>query len=774
MNPVSTSVLDNIGSSGSVISYFRDNRRSVPRKAKVALIGNFAPRQCGIATFTTDIYEQLAAFRPELDVDVYALEDSDDTKPCHQAVATIVRDDPNSYCVAARRINESCADVVWLQHEYGIFGGEHGAMVCDFVDRLAAPLILTLHTVLSSPHPEQEAVLRYLISRASGIMAMSKHSRELLAEKYGAPAHILKVIEHGAPDRPFGRKDEFKQRLGLQDRTVLTTFGLLSPNKGLENVIKALPAIVSSHPDVLYRIVGATHPNLVRREGTAYRDSLLALAESLGVSSHIQWIDRFLETDELLDQLEACDIYITPYLNMQQSTSGTLSYAVALGKAVVSTPYVHARELLADNVGLLIQPESPEAVAEATNSLLANPEGLLAMQRRAYTRGRSTIWRLFANSASELIEGARAPESKEIPLTATPGLSGVYAMSDGTGIIQHAIGVVPDRTSGYCLDDNARALMLMNVATAATDAERMNWNITYASFLQSAWNESAGRFRNFMNFDRNWCEEVGSEDSNGRAFWALGHTVELSPYADLRGWALHWCDKTIATIASLASPRAIAFATLGATAVLRHDPDHSGMRKMVADNARILLQLLGRERRPDWAWFETVLGYDNPRLCQALIEAGQVLGDERAIAEGLETLDWIAQQQTSAGGQFRPIGSETFGKEKTYLPFDQQPLEAHAAIDAAAVAYRHTGADRYFQHALVAWRWFFGANDRGALLGDIATGRCRDGLTPRGPNLNCGAESILALQLSHYRMFSMHSYRRQLEAGVRVGPRLDT
>jgi hypothetical protein len=585
---------------------------------------------------------------------------------------------------------------------------------------------------------------------------MSRHARDLLAGHYGAPHEILDVVPHGAPDRPFGRQVEFKARLGLAGRTVLTTFGLLGHGKGLETAIEALPAIVARHPDVVYRIVGATHPNLLAAEGEAYREGLQALAAELGVAGHIAWDNRFLETDELLDQLEACDIYITPYPNMQQSTSGTLSFAVALGKAVVSTPYLHARELLADGVGELVEPHSPAAIAQAVNALLDDPQRLTALQRRAYTRGRETIWPRFAEGAARLIEHAVRPtKERPVPLATAPAIAAVVAMSDTTGMLQHAIGIVPDRAHGYCLDDNARALMLMNVAEGLEPAERTRWRQVYASFIEHAWNPEANGFRNFMRYDRSWCEERGSEDSNGRALWALGQTVETADEPSLRFWARRLYDIALPHTSPEGSPRAVAFAMLGAAALLRRIPDHGASREFLATGGDFLHRLLDASRRPDWAWFEAMLGYDNPRLSQALIEAGLALGNARFVEAGLDSLQWIAGQQVAADGHFRPIGSDTFGHAHTSLPFDQQPLEAHAAIDAAAAAWRASGDSRWQERALAAWRWFFGANDRGVALADLVTGRCRDGVNPRGANENCGAESILAFQLGYYSLIGL-------------------
>jgi glycosyltransferase involved in cell wall biosynthesis len=752
----------------SIFSQLKDGE-PIPRR--IALVGTFTPRKCGMATFTNDVFEKLAKFHPTIQVDVYALDDPRDPLEYHGIAGAIRSVDREAYLAAARQINESGVDAVWVQHEYGIFGGRDGELVCEFVDRLAAPLILTAHTVLVEPGDLQLAILDHLVARASRIMVMSLHARDLLIEKYNAPHEILQIIPHGAPDRPFGRSEAFKAKLGLAGKNVLMTFGLLGPGKGIERAIEAMPAIVARHPDTVYRIVGATHPNLVAREGEAYREKLQACAERLGVARHVLWDNRFLETDELLDQLEACDVYVTPYFNLQQSTSGTLSYAVALGKAVVSTPYVHAKELLAGNAGVLIDPDCATAISDAVIALLDDPGELLALQRRAYAKGRQTIWPRFADGAATLIEAAVAPPGHKAPVTATPGLGGVFAMSDHTGMFQHAIGVVPDRRHGYCLDDNVRALMLMNVAAGLPDQERARWSLTYASFIQHAWNEDKRAFRNFMNFDRTWCEELGSEDSNGRTLWALGHAVENSADADLRAWAKHWYDTALPHCCNFASPRTIAFMMLGAAAVMRAQPGHRASREMLVKGGDVLFRLLERERRPDWAWFEAMLGYDNPRLSQALIEAGLALEDQDLAEAGLETLEWIAAQQISAQGHFRPIGSETFGREHAWLPFDQQPLEAQAAVEAARAAYAATQDPRWFAHAEAAWDWFFGANDRGVVLADLATGRSRDGISPRGANENCGAESILAFQLAHYSMLALARAQQRDSSGEHRGRR---
>ena len=757
---------------GAEIIAFSERRRGpevAVQPRRLALIGGFAPRKCGIATFTTDVFEQLALHRSEIAVDVWALIDEGDAPADPRVRATIVGGESAAYEAAARAINEGDYDAVWLQHEYGIYGGDSGERVLGFAERLAAPLILTLHTVLSDPSDHQRAILERLTALASQCMVMSNHSRDLLATRYGVDRARITVIPHGAPERPFGRQDMFKPGVGAAGRKVLMTFGLLGPGKGVETMISALPAIVARHPDVLYRIVGATHPRLVAEQGEAYRERLEALAAELGISANVQFDNRFLETDELLDQLEACDIYVTPYSNLQQSTSGTLSYAVALGKAVVSTPYVHARELLADGVGTLVEPDSAEALTKAILALLDHPAMLLASQKASYAKGRDTIWPRFAAASAALVESVavRLPVSYPAP-KALPGFSGVFAMSDSTGIYQHAIGIVPDRRHGYCLDDNVRALMLMLHAEGLDPADGQRLCMAYAGFIQHAWNDDVGAFRNFMNFDRTWCEDVGSEDSNGRTAWAMGLMMANGFDKSWTDWGQRWFDHALTALDGVESPRAVAFGMLGACAALRADPDHAGARALLERGGDFLHRLLHAARRPDWAWFEAVLGYDNPRLPQALLEAGVSLDRADWRSAGLESLAWVAERQVAPSGHFRPVGSEGFGREYTQLPFDQQPVEAWAAIEAAASAYRVTRGEQWLSHATAAYRWFFGANDRGVVLADIASGRCRDGITPRGANENCGAESILAFQLAHYAMAGLSRLSDQTPSNASV------
>ena len=727
-----------------------DESKAVSRPLRVALVGTFAPQKCGIATFTTDIFEQFRQFQPDVSIDLHILRDpaSDDIgEGDHgQRPAYINPEDPADFARAARQMNEDGVDAVWLQHEFGIFGGECGAHVLELIDRVAAPLIVTMHTVLPKPSAAQEAITRRLVARASRLMVMCKSSRDLLIERFGASGERICMIEHGAPDRALEPLDADR------DQRTLMTFGLIGPGKGLETAIEALPAIVARHPSTRYRIAGASHPNEVRRNGEVYRRGLEALAVRLGVSKHIEWVDRFLESDELLDMIGQSDIYLTPYPNMQQSTSGTLSYAVALGRAVISTPYIHARELLGDVGGVLVPPNDAAAIAREVNHLLDDPAQLAALQLKTYRRGRRTTWRHFAGNARAMLDAAVfADGTSALQERATPGLAAFDTLCDDTGILQHSRFVVPDRNHGYCLDDAVRALMLVHRVNWRGPGEELRRGSVFAAFIQHAWNPDRKAFRNFMNFDRSWCEDVGSEDSNGRTIWALGDCVELSRLAPMRDWARQGFKDFAPIALDFTAPRALAFAGLGAAAHLRASHDSDLARAIVQRCGDMLEKLIDRTRRPDWTWFETVLGYDNPRLSQALIECGTVTGNDRWVECGLDSLRWILENQCSVGGNFRPVGSDTFGKEGDILPFDQQPLEAWAAIEACATAHRHQPAERVWtDHARRAYRWFLGANDRNVALVDLQLGTCMDGVTPHGANRNCGAESLLAFQLAYY------------------------
>jgi len=729
---------------------------------RLALIGNFPPRRCGIATFTGDVHDALTTAFPELACDVYAMTDEGADYDYPEAVTLeLNQNHPADYLEAARRINQSGAQAVCIQHEYGIFGGSAGDHLLILLNALRVPVVTTLHTILTHPDPDQRRVLQHLVERSSRLVVMSRKGREILREVYDAPAAKISVIAHGAPDHPMVEPAGYKHRFGLSGREVLFTFGLLSPGKGLESMIRAMPAIVRARPDALYLILGATHPHLVAREGEAYRDSLRTLANGLGVGDAVHFVNTYVDTPLLLEYLAAADIYVTPYPNEAQITSGTLSYAVGLGKPVISTPYWHAAELLAEDRGVLTPFNDPEALAQASISLLSDDARRERIRNNAYAAGRGMIWPRLAEAYMNLFSTVREERAANLnrsvrpPVTTRPRLDAIEAMTDSCGIAQHAVFSVPDRRHGYCVDDNARALLLMVRLTRGADPPKAIDRLTgiYAAFVQHAWNPDMKRFRNFMSYDRQWLEPAGSDDSFGRTFWALGETAAFAWRDDLRAWARNLAFQTLPELEDFGAPRTMAFLVLGLVALDAAHPDHGEIRPLLGQIAQKLARSLEHQSTPEWRWFEHGLSYDNARLAEALIRGGLALGDHKLIQPGLEALDWLCVMQTAPSGCYRPVGSEGFdrGPYAQPHPFDQQPLEATATIEAAEAAFEATGDDLWLDRARQAYAWFLGENDLGVSLIQ-PDGGCYDGLTPHGPNLNRGAESLLSFQLATARM----------------------
>ncbi|HVF36426.1 MAG TPA: glycosyltransferase family 4 protein [Sphingomicrobium sp.] len=736
----------------------------------LALVGNALPRRCGMATFTSHVADALRQRFPGMKLDHYAMDDGN-ADVYGPDIHVIDAQSAQAYRDAAAKIEASGADAIWLQHEFGIFGGEAGSMVLELIGATRLPLITTLHTVLDQPSEAEDVVMRRVLDRSDRVIVMGSSGAEILQRRYGVKPKRIALIPHGVPDRPMREPDELKPRFGWQGRKVLMTFGLLAPDKGIRHMIEAMPAIVEAEPDTLYSVVGATHPNVARREGEAHRASLMALAQELGVGEHVRFVNRFVEQEDLLDMLQACDIYITPYLNMAQVTSGTLSYAVAVGKPVIATPYLHAREILADNHGLLVPRGDADALAGAAKELLSNEPRRLALSSAAYQRGRDMLW-------SKVVEQALAPLRRRAePRTALPTpsrgelpLDAIQRMTDEVGMMQHAIHSIPNRDHGYCIDDNCRALMVM--ARREWNRETSRLASTYAAFVQHGWNAERRRFRNFMGFDRRWLEDVGSDDSNGRTIWALGAVAARARDGALRDWALKLFDEAAPAIAELEPPRTRAFAALGGYELLQRHADHDLAKVMLQSSAEQLMRLHARAARDGWDWFEPSLTYDNARLPEALIRAGMALGRPEWVERGLACLGWLEGQQTGPRGTFRPVGCHGLGREYSPpLAFDQQPVEAAASVDAAWAAIEASGDLRWQAMAQQSFGWFFGDNDAGVPLADIEQGACFDGLMATGINRNQGAESILALHQASLAMRASGKQAGQLRSSVsEAGP----
>lgn len=732
---------------------------------KIAFVADYIPRKCGIATFTADLQHAVAGQYPSVECFVCAVSEPDRSYDYPPEVRfEIEEEEPDSYRRAADFLNFSNADVVCLQHEYGIFGGRAGGYVLRLLRDLRIPVVTTLHTILREPDPDQHRVLRDIVALSARVVTMTEKGRCFLRDIYGVPDDKIDLIPHGIPDMPFVDPNFYKDQFGVEGKHVLLTFGLLSPNKGIEYVLRALPQIVEVFPETVYIVLGATHPNLVREQGETYRLSLERLARDLGIEKHVIFYNRFVDIDELKEFLGAADIYITPYLNPAQITSGTLSYAFGCGKAVISTPYWHAEELLAEGRGVLVPFADSEAIAREVIGLLQDPTRRHAMRKRAYMLGREMVWSHVAHMYVESFEKARRSrwDSAHRPLVIktleqkprelpTLRLDHLRRLTDSTGLLQHATYALPNYAEGYCSDDNARALLLTinleGIGHEIREAQRLG--VIYAAFLNNAFDRKTGRFRNFMGYDRQWLEETGSDDCQGRVIWALGACVGRSRDNGLRMWAAGLLERALTTILDTTSPRGWAFALVGIHEYFRQLSGDRLVNQVRETLTQRLIALYDNTASKDWPWFEPVVSYDNAKLPHALILSGRWGDNPRAFDIGLRTLRWLAELQTAEAGHFRPIGSNGFyPRGGECARFDQQPIEAYSMLSACLEAYRSTNDEYWLQKARAALDWFLGRNDLGMELVDYRTGGCRDGLHVDRVNQNQGAESTLAFLLS--------------------------
>jgi len=603
-----------------------------------------------------------------------------------------------------------------------------------------------------------------LIAHSTRLVVMTERGRTILQDVYRAPAGKIDLIPHGIPDVAFVSPDCYKDQFAVGGKTVLLTFGLLSPNKGIEHVLNALPDIVAEFPDVVYIVLGATHPHELRTRGESYRLGLEAIAEKNGVGNNVLFHNRFVELKELTEFIGAADLYITPYLDEAQITSGTLAYAFGAGKAVISTPYWHAAELLRDQRGVLVPFADSKAIAREASALLRDETRRKTMSDNAYKQGRTMVWNKTAGVYMRSFElarrqaaaapcesmavnsfGHRRRQSPEV------NLDHLRHMTDSTGIFQHASFTAPNLSEGYCTDDNARALILAVFLAELDEVPKRIGALatTYADFLDRAFDPQTTRFHNFLSSDRRWLDKQGSEDCHGRALWALGTAVGRSPHSGSRMKAEWLFAQALPAVTRFTSPRAWAFSLIGIHEYLRRlkaDRRATDAREELTER---LVAIFDKVAEPGWIWFEQSLTYDNAKLAHALIVSGRATGQRSVYDRGIQALRWLVGVQTSGRGQLRPIGSNGFYKRNgERADFDQQPIEAQTTVSACLEAYRATADPWWYEQAQRAFDWFLGGNDLGLELYASHTGGCRDGLHADRSNENQGAESSLAFLLS--------------------------
>jgi len=738
----------------------------------IAIVGNYIPRRCGIATFTHDLCEALSQNLPNPDnIIAIAMDDIEEGYDYPERVKFEVRENIiRDYINAAEFLNLNQIDTLILQHEYGIFGGKDGINIIQMLENLKIPIITTLHTVLTNPTNSQLLIIQELAKYSQKFVVMAHKAQKILNSVYDIPNSLISIIPHGIPDVPFVDPIFYKDKFGIEDRKVILTFGLIGPSKGIEFMIEAMPKIIKKYNDVIYIILGATHPSLLRTHGEEYRHFLLQKVKKLGLEEHVQFHNKFVELKTLTEYLIATDIYVTPYLSKEQITSGTLAYAVGSGNAVVSTPYLFAEELLAQGKGRLVPFRDSESLAKEINDLLAHEHKRNKIRKNAYLYGREMVWKEVAERYLRLVGKvyeqrpaypvelkARDYGSKIIDELPLINLHHFQIMTDKTGILQHAFFTIPNRSHGYSLDDNARALITSCMYyDLRKDEKIIKYIQIYLAFIYHAFNYDQGRFRNFMSYDRKWLEEIGSEDSHARALWGLGVAVNYAPNKPLKDMVTRLFGDSISAMEKFTSPRAWSFAILGISHYLESLSGDARVRKIQESLAEKLYALYKETFKPDWPWFEEKLSYANASLSHGLIIAGQRLSRLDILNAGISSLEWLIEKQISPEGHISIIGNHKWQtKNGDRSKFDQQPVETMNLIIACSTVFKYTAEKKWIDNARKCFSWFLGQNDLGAQLYNYQTGGCKDGLHSLGTNANEGAESTLAWLISLITMYKL-------------------
>jgi glycosyltransferase involved in cell wall biosynthesis len=732
---------------------------------RIAFLGTYVPRRCGIATFTNDLAAATAKLLGRQlghanVVHILAISDMGSTYAYGSEVRfELQQQKKTDYRDAADFLNVTPIDVVCLQHEFGIFGGQDGAFILTLLGNLKKPVVTTLHTVLEEPSDTQKETLRAICSLSQLVIVMARRAGDMLCDIYEIPEEKIRFIHHGVPDVGFMDPGFYKDQFGVEGRQVILTFGLLNPNKGIEVGIDAIAEIADEYPDVAYFVLGATHPEVKKLSGQSYLVSLEKRAKEKGVARNVIFHNRYVTLEELCQFLQVSDIYLAPYWSKEQITSGTLAYSVGCGKAIISTPSCYAEEILAEDRGLLMPFGDAKALADHLRLLLSDEVRRNQFRKRAYLFGRQMIWKEVARLYLKTFKEAVSRYGDLVPWLAMPAeeplrttlpevrLDHLHLMTDDTGILRYCSFATPDRRHGYWTDDNARALVaIIQNWGLFKNGEVMPSCQTYLSFLHDAMEEKTGWFRRHLTYDRRWSEEPFADIAQGRALWALGLTIAHPPNGAVLGLASRLFDSALRPISKITSPLALSFVLLGLNAYLQRFSGATAVRRHRRRIAKKLFEQFVENRSDDWEWCEDVVGGECAKLPHALIQSGRHLKNEDMIQQGLRALNWLFTLQIDEKhGHLSLIGNDgryTRGGEKAR--FEQRPIDASALIEAARDAYLVTWDRKWVDQIHVCLNWFLGINDLQQPLYDFTTSGCQDGLHSSGTNLNQGAVSTIA------------------------------
>ena len=728
---------------------------------KVTFISSFLPRKCGIATFTSDLINNVSiAAGKDFEPLVVAMQSGSANQYSDPVKFEVRRNVKNDYICAADYINFSHVDLISLQHEFGLFGGEGGSYLNLLLRRVNAPVVTTLHTVLNEPAPKYYRSMIDVCEASQKIIVMNERGIDMLKDIYSISPKKIELVPHGIPDLPFVDSNYYKHKFGMEGRRTILTFGLLGRSKGIEMMLNAMPDIIKADPSALYIVLGATHPEVITCEGEAYRFSLKRIVKDLGLQENVIFHNRFVSNEELNNFLCAADLYVTPYQNKEQLTSGTLAFAVGTGKAVISTPYWAAEELLDNGRGRLVKFNDPKHLAETVTDILKNDPLFYSLRRKAYDYGRNMTWPMIGKKYWKIFTSKKiyipspdrglsipADEAVSILEVPEPPLGHMIRMTDDTGLFQHAKFTIPDREHGYCTDDNARALVAMvKYYNQYAEPEALRLFDIYLSFVHHALNGD-GTVQNFMSFDRHWIKNEPAHDSLGRMLWAFGTIMAKPPLPRYVPIIKDRFDRSVRHVPKL-SIRGQAYAIFGMADYLSQFPGASDIKRYLTIAADNICDSFNVNSKPDWGWFEEMVTYDNAALPHALYVAAQVMEDEEYLQIAEKTAKFLIDC-TFNGEHFSFIGCNGwYPRGGTKAQFDQQPLEVASTTMMLRAAYNATSNPEYLKLQRKAFDWFLGKNDLHVPVYDFRTKGSSDGLERNDVNLNQGAESMVSFLLS--------------------------
>jgi glycosyltransferase involved in cell wall biosynthesis len=720
------------------------------RKQLICFLGTFPPRECGIATFTKDLaYAIKKRFNPKIDIRVAAINEEPTSMYNYNRKVgfKISQNDIDDYIELAKKINRSNSiKIVSIQHEFGIFGGEFGNNLIPFLEALEKPVVVTFHSVLPCPAEYQKKVVKSIGEKSSAIVVMAEKAVEILTEVYGVDKRKIYYVPHGTPQVPFCDTEKEKKRLGLQGKKIFSTFGLLNRGKGIEYILRALPKVVEKHPDILYLIIGETHPVIRRREGEKYRNDLIKLVEKLGIKDNVRFYNKYLSLKEIISFLKATDVYLSPGLDKNQIVSGTLAYAISCGKPVISTGFLHAKEIVnKSGAGFVVDFKNPEQYKRAILKFLDNPNLLKEASKKAYSYSRHMTWPNVAQGYMRIFEKFTELEEEKNKFPQI-NLKHLIKMTNKNGMIQFANHSTPDLNSGYTLDDNARALIVVGKEYSLYKSKNSRQLAEiYLNFIEKMQRED-GRFYNYLTKELKIKDKKLYQDPFGRALWALGSAIYYFD-GNIRDRARKIFEKAVENILWLKSVRAKAFSVFG---IYLYDKVFQDSAKKQKTNLLIepVVEEYKHNSRKDWRWFEEGLTYANSTLPEAFFIAYKMTGNHKYLKIAKESFDFLCSL-TFVEGNLMPIGQNGwFSYKGKRAFFDQQPIDASSTTRTCLVAHNILKDKKYADLGLSAFNWFLGKNSLNQFIYDSSTGGCYDGLSPSCVNINQGAESTLSYLMS--------------------------